>query len=141
MSDNLGKPFILPSAAAIAYGTIDRDHLEIISLLNGLRDAAAAHVDRQALAARCADFQSRVSSHFDAEEREMVTTAFPHLTDHRLLHNEIRQRLVVTFEPLHSGATVGVKEIEALFDAFIDDVMHGDLEFKTHLENLGLTRR
>lgn len=139
MTGNAHRHFYLPAAALIGYGSIDSQHAAIIGHLNlvfaALRDRAD---DAHEIARRCREFKAVMCAHFAEEEKIMAATGYPGLERHCLLHNAIRRKLEEIVAPLSIGMSVSIGDVDALFDAVIDDVLRSDLEFKAHLDGLGL---
>lgn len=72
---------------------IDRQHHELVELLNRLLsmvDARAEEPEAKRALSLLADY---VEFHFDAEEALMEQTAYPDLLSHRLLHQDMRNRV------------------------------------------------
>lgn len=138
MSDALHKPFILPKAAAIAYGGVDQDHAALVEILNALRALVESPFAPRQLAERCVEFRDGLVRHFEDEERLMAETSYPNRETHAASHRTILEKLEESFAPLRSGESVCAKDIDRLFGLFVNDVLGGDLDFKTHLQGLGL---
>jgi hemerythrin-like metal-binding protein len=77
---------IWTNALRIGVDTIDRDHQEILSLLNKL---SAHHVDKQSVDIALSELIDYTLHHFKREERVMELCGYPDLENHRLLHQEL----------------------------------------------------
>ena len=79
---------ILPCNLYLATGNpaIDREHQELVEIVDQLK-AAAAGGDQKARLSHALDvFRGHVLSHFPSEEREMEAKGYPGLTKHRQAH-------------------------------------------------------
>jgi hemerythrin-like metal-binding protein len=125
----------------IGHPRIDADHEKLIGLVNRLDDAVQAGLfdDCRTL---FDSFIEAAREHFAREEQILRAAGFPRLTQHCVYHWGLLQRA-------HSvrrmcGDMSDRTEIrdcfENLVSFMIDDVILGDMDFKSFLQDQGLAR-
>ena len=135
------KRFRLPRSAIIGFGDIDKEHLSIVEHLNTLADAlTSGKTEPLEIARLCKVFEDVTLAHFASEERAMAATGYPGLEEHREFHRAIGKKIGNTLASLATRTRISQEEARTLFAAVIDDVLRGDLDFREHLEGLGLVR-
>ena len=118
--------------------SIDREHMEILAIM---REVQLAIMDNDMR--RCANqldaLMVTASRHFENEEAYLAEVQYPKLKEHALYHKEMLKKaqgvksMCESIEAPH--------DVKACFDAMasflIDDILHGDIEFKSYLEYEG----
>ncbi len=122
------------SKSRLGHAELDDDHQLLIDHLNSL--AAEIPEASYELCVELFDAIERTATdHFAREEAILEKAAFPGLKRHRLYHAELIERI-------HQLRNLGwqMTDKAALFQRFvemanfvIDDIIHGDQEFKDYL--------
>jgi hemerythrin-like metal-binding protein len=127
---------------SIDHGEVDEQHKRLFDLIN---EVARAIDSRELALCRevSAGFIAAAQEHFASEEQFLERIGFPRLDRHHHYH----QQLIAIAEEARDvccGDDSSI-DIEACFDRllnfFIDDVVRGDLEFKSWLQHKGLIPR
>lgn len=121
---------------SIDNGPLDVQHRQLFDLINELADAIEANqIDRcRAVATR---FIDAARAHFLWEENFLRQIGFPHVDEHSVYHG----KLLDLAEDARTACTEAGASVDhdACFDqlvtVFIDDVVRGDLTFKSYLQD------
>jgi len=113
---------------------IDREHRELIELLDRLQEAAAAG-DQQAQVSHALDqFRAHTIEHFPHEERAMDAARFPGLARHAAVHARITDLMVELVQKQNNGETVLYSEIEQLGATLYRHILLDDKPFASFLK-------
>lgn len=107
----------LPQDLATGHPGIDRDHEELIAIIEDLREAAAAGDAKARLSHALDRFRDHVCRHFPEEERAMEAQGYPGLPQHREAHRALRQLVCELSAADSAGGTVLYSEVEQLAQA------------------------
>ncbi|MEO5338114.1 MAG: hemerythrin domain-containing protein [Magnetospirillum sp. WYHS-4] len=125
----------------IGHPRIDADHQKLIDLVNQLDDAVT-NGELKSCKVLFDDFIEAARDHFAREEQVLRAAGFPRLTQHCVYHWGLLQRA-------HSvrrmcGDMTDMADIRDCFDSLVsfmvDDVILGDMDFKSFLQERGLAR-
>lgn len=112
---------------------IDRDHHELVEILDQLK-AAASGGDQKARLSNALDrFRSHVLDHFPSEEREMEAKGYPELPKHRIAHATLTDQVVELVAKDNDGQTVLFSEVEHLAQALYRHILLDDKPFARFL--------
>lgn len=119
----------------IDHGRIDEQHQALFGLINEMAEAMAAREVE-----RCKDlsrqFIAAAKDHFAWEERFLRNAGYPHVDDHARYHHV----LVALAEEARTACEPQDADFdheacfERLVTVFVDDVVKGDLTFKSFLD-------
>jgi len=118
---------------------IDGDHRTMLELMNAVRSAAAIH-DRK----RGERYLDRLlvfsASHFAREETLLERWNFPDAEKHAKYHAGLLERAEAVRKACAKIETPGAFEecCEEMLSFLVDDVVRGDIQLKSFLENAGL---
>lgn len=136
------KRFEWSSIFEIGVPEIDRDHLEMVSLTNAVRDALMAEQYEQS-SRLIAELLKVSKAHFEREEALLERHGFPRLQSHVRYHAGLLDK-AERMKRICENIT-GRHEIRECYDEMlsflVDDVVRGDYDFKSFLEEKGLARR
>jgi len=139
-ADAIAPPFILPRSALFGFRNIDREHQELVDIVNGTAEDLRRHERPEPahFAARIRELRERMLHHFAHEEREMRDAGFDgisaHITHHTRMIVSLNHLLARTAE----AAEVARETSFELFAQVLDDVLRADLPFKDFLAAKGL---
>lgn len=125
----------------IGHELIDDDHRRLLTIMQAIQSAViekdyskcAIELDRMMLESKL---------HFAREETFLAKAGYPHLDDHIVYHHG----LLVQAERIRAicQGTAIDHDLNACFEEMtrflIDDVLRGDLQFKSYLEDKGLIK-
>jgi hemerythrin-like metal-binding protein len=132
------KRLVIPPSALMPYGTIDAEHEALVDLINRACDVAEeTQFSSERLAPIYSEIEQKFAEHFDSEEQMMELARFPGLIAHRGHHTELLRKVTEICERVRKGDFAENSDLEAFFDALINDVLLADLSFKAHLEQHG----
>jgi hemerythrin len=121
------------SDLATGNTAIDRDHHELIDLVDQLK-AAAAGGDQKARLSHALDaFRDHVLRHFPSEEAEMEAKGYPALAKHRQAHAILTTLVVELVAKDNEGTTVLYSEIDQLAQALYRHILLDDKPFAVFL--------
>lgn len=120
---------------------IDDDHRELLSIMKSIESAADAE-DFE----RCAELLDSLidfsRSHFEREEELLAKAGYPHLGLHSEYHSGLLARAGTVKE-----ICKGIRSKETfkdccaeMFKFLVDDIIAGDLNFKSFLEEKGVIK-
>ena len=139
-ADGLPRPFILPHAALFGFKNIDREHQDLVDIVNGaiedfhrLEHREAAH-----FANWISRLRERMVHHFAYEEREMRDAGFEGVAAHITHHTQLIVRLNQMLADIGHTAIVDLEAMFELFAQVMDDILRADLPFKDFLAANGL---
>lgn len=119
-------------------GPIDEQHKILFALINEL----AAAIEAREIA-KCREVSGRfvdaARAHFEWEEDFLTTVGFPHVADHAIYHEKLLGLAEEARRACDSHASAFDYEacFEHLVTVFVDDVVRGDLTFKSFLMERG----
>jgi hemerythrin len=119
---------------------IDGDHRTMLDLMRAAQDAAATG-DRP----RCEHFMDRLLAfsigHFAREEAFLESWGYPEVETHAKYHGELVERAKAVFSTCAQAETPEAYEecSEKMMAFLVEDVLRGDMKFKSFLENATLT--
>jgi len=126
---------------AMGVESIDAEHKQILSIMQDAQ-AAIFRGDLDQCAILLHDLMLAAEEHFKHEESYLREARFPGLDEHSLYHRE----MLVKAEHVKSvceGLEVG-HDVQACFDGLvrflIDDILAGDMKFKSYLQHHGYTQ-
>lgn len=89
---------------SVGVAEIDREHQELVRMLNDLAEAMNAGRGRDALAPILDELISYTKSHFGREEEAMRVHAYPEAAEHMKQHADLARQVLDVQAKLASGA-------------------------------------
>lgn len=135
-------PFYLPRSALFRFKEIDREHQQLVDILNSMAAdfAHSAHIGGIRFAARIVELRDRMAAHFTNEEREMAAAGYGGLPEHSVHHAAAIAKLNAMHAEALPLATVGIEPVFDLFNHVLIDLLKDDLPFKDFLAANGLIK-
>ncbi|MBN8526193.1 MAG: hemerythrin family protein [Planctomycetes bacterium] len=112
---------------------IDRDHQELVEIIDQLKAAASGGDQKARLSNSLDRFRSHVLDHFPSEEREMEAKAYPGLAKHRVAHAALADQVLELVQKDNAGETVLFSEVEHLAQALYRHILLDDKPFALYL--------
>lgn len=131
----------MPASFRIGHDEIDDDHEKIIDIINEIKETIT---DEEVEACRRLfdSFIRMAKDHFDREEGILREAGFPRLDEHAVFHDELLKKAHRV-----KKLCIDMSDRELLRECFdemaafmIEDVVRGDLDFKSFLEEKGLAK-
>lgn len=108
---------------------IDREHQELIVIIDQLKAAASGGDQKARLSHALDQFRSHVIDHFPAEEREMEAKGYPGLAKHHAAHAFLTDQVVELVRKDNDGQTVLFAEVDQLAQALYRHILLDDKPF------------
>jgi len=130
------------NAFNIGYQPIDDDHKRLLDAMKRLRDALVENdLDQGRVLAQ--QVLETAGGHFRFEEGFLAEIKYPDLAQHEAYHQELLTRALEIKK--HCENAGHPDDVQSCFDAMarflVDDVIAGDLRFKSYLEHCGYISR
>lgn len=112
---------------------IDREHQELIEIIDQLKAAASGGDQKARLSNALDQFRGHVLNHFPAEEAEMQTSGYPDLAKHSQIHAQLTDQVVELVQKDSTGDTVLYSEVDHLAQALYRHILLDDKPFAAFL--------
>lgn len=134
--------FLWLEAFEIGIAEIDGDHRDLLALMRDIHAAFEAG-DRRRGDALLTELVAAAADHFRHEEEFLGRIGYPGLDIHAEYHAELLDRAEAMRRSWssRSGHAVTKTSLDGLFSFLVDDIINGDLRFKSYLEHRGLIKR
>lgn len=122
----------------IGVDFIDDDHKRILSIIRQVKDAINENdLEKSSLLLEVLIKEAR--EHFAREEEYLLEVKYPQLENHKIYHNELIIKAEATKAICESNdAEHNIEEcIDTLANFLVDDILQGDIGFKSYLEYEG----
>lgn len=126
----------------IGVDFIDADHQQLLEIMRGVKQAIEAN-DYAMCSDLLGSLLEEAQAHFDREESFLADAGYPELEEHKQYHQELFvhaqqvKRICEGTETSH--------RLDECFDAMarflVDDILRGDIHFKSYLEYEGYLDR
>ena len=124
----------------IGVNFIDEDHKSLLNIILNIKKEIETG-DLSKGAALLNDFTKEVKAHFSREEAFLDKTNYPGLRKHKTYHKELLDKVETTKNILENMEAK--EDIKKCFDSMarfvFDDILQGDINFKSYLEHEGHT--
>jgi len=116
-------------------------HRNLFELINNIYDAILDG-DINLCEALFVSFQKQTVRHFKTEELILSQSNYPELEEHRIYHKKLLSMARETASKCQNMTDkINLfKCFDELVHFFADDVIRGDLEYKSHLKNTGFAK-
>lgn len=112
---------------------IDRDHQELVEIIDQLKAAASGGDQKARLSHALDQFRGHVLNHFPAEEAEMDAKSYPGLAKHHQAHALLADQVVELVQKDNNGDTVLFSEVDHLAQALYRHILLDDKPFAAFL--------
>ncbi len=112
---------------------IDRDHQELVEVIDQLKAAATGGDQKARLSHALDQFRGHVLTHFPMEEGEMEAKGFPGLAKHRQAHAILTDLVMELLTKDNRGETILYSEVDHLAQALYRHILLDDKPFAAFL--------
>lgn len=138
-SDPLTAMFRWTTDDAVGIEQFDREHRQLITLVENLHRAMLSGAGRRFLDEHLSSVVECVDTHFSHEEHLMECVGYPRLAEHRKEHQGIRIKLGLLQERLVSGETTLTIQTMLLFEESLrHQIGEGDRQMAAYLKAKGI---
>lgn len=136
----VGKRLVLPEPLYIGHPSIDRDHKNLIKIINDI-SVSIENNNFDTCAKLLDDFLEFMEKHFHREEDILKAVGFPELADHGKAHTALMEKskslaeMIPRFSESESTKDHFYTELVSLL---FEDAIKADFLFKTYLINRGI---
>jgi hemerythrin len=124
---------------SLAIPSIDREHQEMVSLLDQLRDAISARAPRPVLSGDLNQLIQVTKNHFAHEESLFEQTTYPDAEAHRFEHINAAAWLVEIHRKFDEGISgISLDTVDYLKDWFLNHILSSDRQYATYLQAAGI---
>ena len=125
----------------IGVDFIDDDHKKILSIMQATKKAIEEDNQNECVAL-LTSLLKEAREHFSREEEFLTKTKYPALAEHKIYHKELLIKADTTKRVCEGIETE--HDLKECFDGMsrflIDDILRGDMKFKSHLDHNGYTK-
>lgn len=125
----------------IGVDFIDQDHKHLLAIMQEVQSAIIQH-DFEACAKLLASLLVEAADHFHREEAFLAEAKYPGLAKHREYHAELLTQAERVKKICENTETA--HDVQACFKGMarflIDDILKGDVQFKSYLEHEGVIK-
>ena len=135
------KPFKWVPTLELGVPEIDDDHKALLGLVQGV-ESAIADSDGAVYLSRLDDMLLAAEQHFLREEAFLERLAYPNLERHRRYHAHLLTQAKAIRQLCEAAVSQSQRDKCAteLLGFLIDDIIRGDMEFKSFLQEEGIAR-
>jgi hemerythrin-like metal-binding protein len=118
----------------------DKDHRNLIGLVNYLHAAILEGKSRDALATALDELEDHVTRHFRREELAFLETSYPRRAEHKLEHRQLYEQFSMMRKRFESGedAALAPEVMEYAYTLLKDHIFGSDRQYTEHLNGQGV---
>ena len=129
------KKIVWKDEFSVGVETLDRQHRQIIEVINSLIDKPRIFFRSQNVSSALMDLTNYVSEHFLLEERLLQENGYPTLLEHSKRHTLYSNRIAdFCKESLHEKSEVPDELMAFLTDWWTNHILHEDMKYKAFFE-------
>jgi hemerythrin len=124
---------------SIGIKGIDDDHKKILQVMRGVQTAVETQ-DYSLCASLLDELVDLGSAHFRREEEYLADVSYPYIEEHILYHQELLLKVEAVRVICNNANSHGDLEecFNGMAEFLINDIIEGDLKFKSYLQARGL---
>jgi len=116
------------------HPVIDGQHKRLISLVSELYSSIENHRSSHIVERTLDEVIAYAASHFDTEERLMKKAGYPGLDAHRLIHEDLNQKVKLIVRSFKSGSISLSETLPKFLNDWVQNhILHDDLAFAAFL--------
>jgi hemerythrin len=125
---------------SIGIEEIDRQHKQLIAMLNQLIELEGVSVDSETISDTLTKMTDYADYHFNSEEQFMLEHAYPEYETHKREHVEfMRKTAELSMGTMMYKKTVPAELLTYLKEWLVEHIMASDRQIKTYIEQSGLS--
>lgn len=126
---------------SIGIAPIDEDHKKILQIMQAVQVAVEKN-DYALCTSLLDDLVVLGSEHFHREEEYLAGVSYPYIEEHILYHQDLLLKVKAVQAICNNANSQGGLEecFSSMAEFLIDDIIAGDLQFKSYLEARGLVK-
>ncbi len=133
------KKIVWKDEFSVGVETLDRQHKQIIEVINSLIDKPRIFFRSQNVSSALMDLTNYVSEHFLLEERLLQENGYPTLLEHSKKHTLYSKRIADFCKESLDGKSEVPDELMAfLTDWWTNHILHEDMKYKAFFEEKGV---
>lgn len=104
--------------------SVDRDHRELIELINALHAAMCAGATHDRIVAGLGRIHTQIAAHFALEEKLMREANYPGFDDHKLDHDTLLEEIIEIRDSVAADGDYVQQELSLSLDRWFSDHVH-----------------
>ncbi len=126
---------------SIGIKGIDDDHKEILQVMLDVQAAVENH-DYTLCTSLLDNLVELSTAHFLSEEKYLAKLSYPYIEEHILYHQELLLKIKAVRAICKDANSQGGLEkcFGSMAEFLVDDILTGDLQFKSYLQSRGLVK-
>ena len=133
------KKIVWKDEFSVGVETLDRQHKQIIEIINSLIDKPSIFFRSQNVSSALMDLTNYVSEHFLLEEHLLQENGYPILLEHSKKHTIYSERITGFCKESLDGKSEVPDELMAfLTDWWTNHILHEDMKYKAFFEEKGV---
>ena len=118
----------------LGHDEIDRQHQQIIAVINELFSAISANAAASEVESILGELVDYTEQHFAREEELMRERGFPNLAKHKRLHDELARRTrELNSAAMHNKSETANEALEFLKEWWIDHILLKDWQYRPYM--------
>lgn len=126
---------------SIGIKSIDDDHKNILQAMQNVQ-VAVENQDYSLCSSLLDELVDLAMAHFEREEEYLAHVSYPYIEEHILYHQELLLKIKAVRTICNNANSQGGLEecFYSMAEFLIDDIIEGDLQFKSYLQSRGLVQ-
>jgi len=126
---------------SIGIKSIDDDHKRILQVMLDVQ-TTVENRDYSLCTTLLDDLVELGSAHFLSEEKYLAKVSYPYIEEHILYHQELLLKIKSVRVICNDANSQGGLEkcFDGMAEFLVDDILAGDLQFKSYLQSRGLVK-
>jgi len=131
--------FVWNDSYSVGVAQLDTQHKKLISMLNDLQQAMQKGEGKNVMAGIIEQLINYSVTHFEHEEKYMVSTKYPDYAAHKAIHNDFASKVLEFQKKFKDGSlTLSVSVMNFLTDWLRDHIKGIDRKYTAHFNSNGL---
>ncbi|MET0013240.1 MAG: bacteriohemerythrin [Sedimenticola sp.] len=133
------KKIIWKEEFSVGVEELDRQHQQIIGIINSLIDKPRIFLRFQNVSSALMELTNYVSEHFLLEERLLQENGYPDLLNHSKKHTAYSKKIAdFCMEELQGKSEVPSELLNFLTDWWTNHILHEDMQYKDFFNDKGV---
>ncbi|MES9844035.1 MAG: bacteriohemerythrin [Candidatus Sedimenticola sp. PURPLELP] len=133
------KKIIWKDEFSVGVEELDRQHQQIIDVINTLIDKPRFLLRFQNVSSALVELTNYVSEHFLLEERLLQENGYPDLLEHSKKHTAYSKKITdLCMGSLHDKSEVPSELLGFLTDWWTNHILHEDMQYKAFFQEKGV---